>query len=551
MSTVVGKLDKEKTLKAKQLEKTLGKTGANKQASLLMQTIPTEQSGDNDRTFSSSAYTSSYANGMTNQTTRDIPNHFALMNEQNGGLIYWPTTLEEKYEWYRYFATTDPYVSRAIELLTDLPMSKLTLQMPKIDGLEKELSDDIKEFYEDQIDHLNLMDLLHSILHEWNVIGNVYPFHEWDETKQRWDKIIILPPEEVKVFEIPFSTNKRIKYNPRVLIQIIQAGNANQLEDEVQIEMYNAVSEDIKKQVDNHGAIVMDTDPMTGSFTHHLSRKRSPYMDLGVSILERVLVPLLQKEHYKYTQLALASRNMTPKNLVTAPEISQDDLEILRSEIDMSYLDPEYSIVVNYEVNWELIGSDNRLLELSGEYEKIDSQVFAGLGVTRELLTGEGVYSGTKITVEILNTMFLKAREILKRYVEKELFKPIAEKKKWFKENPNNGVKQYFYPKLGFNRLTIRDNAEVFDSLFSLYQKGSLPIDVIYELFNLDTENLHEKIKEDLFTVKDPMFNRFVEDTMGNLGQMMVDRTDLPKTVAKYLGYDLQKPKADDGGGWP
>lgn len=51
-------------------------------------------------------------------------------------------------------------------------------------------------------------------------------------------------------------------------------------------------------------------------------------------------------------------------------------------------LSPDYSIVTNYDVNWNTIGAENRLIDLQREYETIENQIFAGFGVTRELLTG-------------------------------------------------------------------------------------------------------------------------------------------------------------------
>ena len=78
------------------------------------------------------AYRTSYAYGLGGRSgTYDVPRYFVQMNEQNGGILYWPTTLKEKYSWYRYWARTDPYIGRALELLSDLPMSKLTLTMQK------------------------------------------------------------------------------------------------------------------------------------------------------------------------------------------------------------------------------------------------------------------------------------------------------------------------------------------------------------------------------------------------------------------------------------
>jgi len=371
----------------------------------------------------------------------------------------------------------------------------------------------------------------------------------------------MLPPEEVFVFQFPFSDNRRVEYKPQRLIELISTGefgvnSASQTPGTegqcdragMNQEIVNNIPEELVKMVKDEGCIVMDSDPMTGSFTHQLSRRRSPYEDLGASVLERVLVPMLQKEHYRYTQLSLASRNMRAKNLVSAPGLMPEEVDTLRTQVDLSYLDPEYTIVTNYEVNWEQIGADNRLLDLSSEYERIENQVFAGLGVTRELLTGEGAFAGTKITVEILNTMFLLIREVLKSYIEKKLFIPICEAHGWYEEDAN-GVKEYWHPKVGFNRLTIRDNAEVFDSLFQLYQKGSLPIDVIYELFNLNADDMHDKLKEQLFTVKDANFNRTVEEISSEVGRVLVENTDVSEKVAKYLDLEYAAPPEEGGEG--
>jgi hypothetical protein len=229
---------------------------------------------------------------------------------------------------------------------------------------------------------------------------------------------------------------------------------------------------------------------------------------------------------------------MTPKNLITAPGLLPAEVDDLRTQVDLSYLDPDYSIISNYEVQWEQIGTSDRLLQLDSEYERIENQVFAAMGVTRELLTGEGHFSGNKITVEILNTMFLLVREALKNYVEKQLFIPICEAHEWY-EDGKNGVRHYYYPNLAFNRLTIRDNAEVFDSLYQLYQKGSLPIEVIYELFNLNAEEMEAKLYEGLFKVNDSTFNRLVEEVNSETGRSIAEKTNIVNKTAEYLGLEI------------
>ena len=515
--------------------------------------------------FRLDAYRTSYANGLGQYSgTYDVPTYFQTMNEQNGGLLYWPVTLQEKYSWYRYWARTDAYIGRGLELLADLPMSKLTLSMPKY--VPKGKQEEIMDLFENQLEVIDAFQLLLSILWEVNMIGNVYIFHEWDEAKKMWSRAVVLPPEEVYVFEYPFSKTARVEYRPERLMSMIKdsyaegdslpnghamgtpgAGECGRGDLDEQI--INHIPKEIIDMVQEEGCIVMDTDPMSGSFVNHIARRKSPYQDLGASVLERVLVPMLQKEHYRYTQLSLASRNMTPKNLITAPGLMPDELDDLRTQVDLSYMDPDYTVITNYDVTWEQIGAQDRLIDLSREYETIENQIFAAMGVTRELLTGEGAFSGNKITIEILNTMFMLSREVLTEYIEKKLFKPIAEAHGWFKED-KNGIKKYWYPKVGFNRLTIRDNAEVFDSLFQLYQKGSLPVEVIYELFNLDADRMAEKLKADLFTVNDSTFNRMVEEVNSEVGRAMVESSNVAELVANYLGLEYKAPAPEGEGGF-
>ena len=461
---------------------------------------------------------------------------------------------------------SDPYVKAAVELNTDLPLSRLLLRMPKME--DKKRAKKIQRFYENMVDELHLYDKLHSILFEYNVIGNCMAFCQYSEEKKRWDKITILPPEEVNVANYPLSDIKMIQYRPEQLISTVMKYNLNvesyekylesveQLSEEDQAVLQDVSYEFVKQIKEHNGVLKFDTDPYhgdgddkIGSFVFHFAHKRHEYQDLGVSPLECVMTSLLQKTHYMFTQLSLASRNMTPRNLIVADKITAEALDDLRDQVDQSMLSPDYSIVTNYQVQWEQIGADNRLIDLQRENEVIENQLFAGLGVTRELLTGEGMYSGNKISIEILNTKYLLVREMLQRFVEESLFRPVA-LQNGFYEDDEDGNRTWFYPKLGFTRLTIRDNQEVFDQLFQLYQKGSLPIGMILDIFNINSDDVDEELKKDLFTVKDATYNEMLRQAYSSMGDKLIENTDLVKQVAesivgptgkklKYTGEDV------------
>jgi hypothetical protein len=204
---------------------------------------------------------------------------------------------------------------------------------------------------------------------------------------------------------------------------------------------------------------------------------------------------------------------MTPMRVVWGDELSDVDVESLREQVDMALTDPDFSIISNYEVHWQEMGSNGRLLELSSEHEHIENCLFAGLGVTRELLTGEGTYAGNRITLEILNTQYLLFRELLQEYVENNIFKPVA-RKKGFIEKDKYGREKLLYPKLSFTRLAIKDNDAFFEQAMQLYNKGSISIDIILEMLNVDPISTRKKIEADLFTVNDFAFNQLMTNSV-------------------------------------
>jgi len=78
-----------------------------------------------------------------------------------------------------------------------------------------------------------------------------------------------------------------------------------------------------------------------------------------------------------------------------------------------------------------------------------------------------------------------------------------------------------------------------------------LPVDIIYELFNLNSDDLHDRIKDDFGTVKDTNFNRMAEGLMDDVGRKLSEGSDMVEKMAKYLNLTYKEPEdefADDGG---
>lgn len=499
-----------------------------------------------------------------------------------------PRTRSERRAYYRHFYENDPYVHAAINLHTELPLSKIRLTLPKSSDPDK--NQRILKFYEDMVDRIDLLEKLIDATREYHVIGEAFLFAEDREVEvpeellyqdvstieedgtheehvelrdnaeaiaekyvrnnyEGWQALKILPPDQVQIENVPFAKTSRIELEPddetRELVNRAAVEPAA-------AEKAQAIPEQIKDYIRRGENLPLDTDPYEGSFCYHLARNKPDYRDHGTSTLQCVLRPLVHKDKLRQAQASIASRAMTPKRLVWAEDLSEPDVDDLREQVNLALLDPDHSIITNYQVNWEEINARDRLLDLKGEHDIIEKELFAGLGVTRAMLTGDAMYSGERINLEVINNKYMLYRERMQKYVDDYLFKPVAAKRGWT-EKDEFGNERLLHPRLSFTRLAIRDNRDTFDTMFNLYQKGSLSVSYILELFNLDPQAVRERIERDLFTVSDPTFNEMVRNIYSEVGRNIVESSDIVERLVDYLSeasnYEIEYVEQEEGGG--
>jgi len=258
---------------------------------------------------------------------------------------------------------------------------------------------------------------------------------------------------------------------------------------------------------------------------------------------------LVHQDKLRQANASIASRHMTPVRIVWAEDMDAADTEALRDQVDMALADPDFSIVANFEIRWEEMGGGqgNRLLETSQEYDRADRELYAGLSVTESLLTGESTYSADRTSLEVINTRYMFLREFLQDFVQDCLFEPMC-RRMGFIEEDEDGEEVVLTPLLSFTRLGIRDTQDTFDAFMNLYQKGSLPVETIYELLNIDPVTATEKLKEDSMTLRDATFNEVFRGLYSEVARQLVEGSDAVDKIAKILGLEYEKPKEDSGG---
>ena len=509
-----------------------------------------------------------------------------------------PQSEREKRELFRFWYNTHPIVGAAIDFHTDVPMSKLRLSLPK--GKDNKRNKQILHFFKNMCSRVQLFQTLYDSTHEYWLNGNVYLFCEdhdltneipeellsVEETEeigeidyagrpikrnqvtktlkpesvrsdnirkfvqehyQGWQRIQILPPEQVKLEVYQYTNKVRMELIPseKDRLLVLKAADGNDVESQ---KLADDIPEQIRDSLLSGQPIPLNTSPyddfLCSSFCYHLSHKKAAYDDRGISLLERCLRTLLYQDKLRQAQTSIASRAMTPKRIVWADKMSEVDTDSLRDQIDQAIIDPDFTVVTNFEVHWDEIGSRDRLLDLSTEYETTNKMLYIGLRITESMLTGESSYSGEKIHLDVMNTMYLLYRERMSEFVEEYLFKPVAEKKGFWEED-EYGNRQLLYPKLQFTRLALRDNSELQDYMFNLYQKGSLPISFILDLLNIDSDDALEQLKRDMFTPNDSTFNEFLKGVLTKAGEEALEKTDAMDKIITSAGLKRTDKKAD------
>jgi len=495
-----------------------------------------------------------------------------------------PQSIDEQRNFYRHFYKHEPFVGQSIDLHTELPLSKLRLSMPECK--DRQMAEKAMRFCERWSKKVRLLHRLLEITHEYHLLGEVFifcedinpdlpreireeavreitaegelletwvPYEDADDREVEWLKnnykgwtaIKTLPPEQVQMESFPFTDEKLFELVPDSKSKDVV--NKAQQGDLRAAGIVDSMSNDIVEAILQGENLPLNTDPDAGSFVYYLARKRSQYEERGTSILQRCMRTLVFRDKVRQSLTSIASRHMTPYRLVWAEDMNDDQTEELREQVDLALQDPDYSIITSFQVNWEEMGADQRLPDWSWVWDFTDRQLYAGLGVTEGLLSGESSYAGDRLHLEVINTRYMLLRELLQDLVEEYFFRPMC-RRMGFVEEDQDGNLEVVVPRLSFTRLALRDNADTFDALFNLYQKGSLDIDTILDLLNIDPVTTKEKLLRDFGTINDATFNEVLRGAYSRVGEGLVDGSDLTEKVAENLGLQYKKPVEEDGG---
>jgi hypothetical protein len=221
-----------------------------------------------------------------------IPSVLA-QNSAISSLLY-TMSRADKLQLFRYFTRHDPMVGRAIDLHTELPMSRVTIGPPK--GPSPRQNKEITRIYESMCDDIDLMSLLLDIPREQWIVGDVYVWIHWDAELLTIDEAYILPAEYMHSIIHPFNRKKEIVFFAKPLVDTAAIRRITDrdlyLVADTDIErlyesLGDSIPEELKEALNYGEAVPLNTNWRRGSFCAHIARDRPPNEEYGVSLIER------------------------------------------------------------------------------------------------------------------------------------------------------------------------------------------------------------------------------------------------------------------------
>jgi hypothetical protein len=458
-----------------------------------------------------------------------------------------PRERREVDAWCRYFYKYDALVSTAIDAHAELPISTIRMALPN--GHDKDKNRKIKDEYEEMCstEYLDLFNKLLQIGVEYYKLGNVVPYSQWSSEKNKWIKLTLLDPDYVEIEKLQFTNKMRIDMVPNDNLRRIVNNGPNHPKTGI---LFQSLPEDIIQLIRMNKNIPLNTNPYNGSHATHLAYKMADYDLWGTGLIERNFKALVYKDRLRQSQDAIAARHLTPKHLVWAENMGNVDVNTIREQVDSAMSDPDYAIITNFELHWELIGTSTGLMQLESEWNWLTEELLIGLMINKSFLLGEGSYANGQTVLQVMNQRYSIYRERLESYIVQYLFKPMAVMNDWAEYEDGTVKKEkkikYLFPKIKWNKLDFVDDTQHKQMLSQMVTQGQVDLETWLECFGLDPETIKERLKRLEGTPLDINYFEEQRAIASEVGRALAPA--ITKLRAKQRGIELP-PAPPEGGG--
>jgi len=328
--------------------------------------------------------------------------------------------------YWRLFYKLDPVIGNCVDMYSTMPWSEFQLSGEGVTG-------EIKEAFETMCEEVGILKILEYMVKEFLVIGECVPHNFFDESKGIWTYTALHNPDQLEVIDAPF-----IKMEPIVefipddrLRAVLTSSNflLKKVRDQMPPELISRL-------------IARQNIPLSPINMTFIPRRMHPYDTRGTSIISRMWRILMYEDAIYNASIATARRHAGPikvaklGNPQTGWIPSQEHERRLLQLLAQAELDVNAWLVYHYGINFEMVGTTDRIMNISQHHEVIERIKLIAMGISKSFLHGEVTYASS---ITGLSVFLQRMKSLRNFFVESWLypkfFKPIARINGWVRRD--------------------------------------------------------------------------------------------------------------------
>lgn len=222
---------------------------------------------------------------------------------------------------------------------------------------------------------------------------------------------------------------------------------------------------------------------------------------------------------------------------------SSEEGTITVTNMNASVQDMDLNVNANLDLN-EIIDNANR-------------NISEGVGISESLITDSAdAYANSFLKTVLMENEFVSFRSSIKRFIEKNIFEPLAIK--WgFVLEDEWGDTIAVYPEIRYNRMTLARGSDDLAALQDMAGQGQIPMETVYEALGIDPTEALNKVREEQTTFLNPVLRDSFSAAVGEIvGQVAAQSKKMQEELSESLDIPLKdltealKKQQDDSGGY-
>lgn len=407
-----------------------------------------------------------------------------------------PSKRREVYLWCRFFAQYEPKIAASLRFYSQFPFN----------GFKHEMQDPVRKEYFDRFRKRIRLDYwLPLIAYEYFAMGDVFIYSSFscpecggtgqDKNGEKcWHKggtiggITVLNPDSISV-----QTSEIDPLNP-IIMQYPSEGLKQIVASQRPPELYDRIPNQIKELIAQGKPWKLSNRSVT-----HLKHDEIPYHPYGRSLLAPLFPTLAYQDKLRQAQWIVAERHILPIKIVKVGNEQRPagprDIADTQAQLASVANDPNLTLVTHNAFEFEWVGANGKVLQLTKEYDLIDKNIIQGLGVNEALLSGTGPsYSQAAIGIEATIRRLGTVRDTMKYLICEKIYRHEAAMQGFYKEDMN-GNQILDYPDLRWEDLNLRDETQKKQFSMQIWEKGLISSETFCEETGYDYNKEVEKVR--------------------------------------------------------